>query len=257
MILKTRAPSFFYILLLFLSASVGAEGFNTFACLRDLLPLTDHGSYQRKRGDIEKPFVTGDKYIVFPEVRAHKVTGFYVYDRGGAYFYDTIEVRAEGKVRYLPIAGLAETKERPLYQMVAQPGGLETMTIYYMPGFKAGETNRNGPVALGASVLPVAGAFVSRPEKYDYVYQNPDDFSESRLHEWLARNRGGRAPASEQKIVRQIVTLSVKTKKTQDELWRPLKEELRLRRDWIRDHNIDNQTFIEIRRAMDGSCKEP
>ncbi len=256
MILKTRALSFFLILFSFPSASTGAEGFNTFACLRDLLPLTDHGAYQRKRRDVERPFITGDKYIVFPEVRARKVTGFYVYDRGGAYFYDTIEIREEGGIRTLPISGLVEAKERPLYQMVAQPGGLETMTIFYMPGFKVGETNSNGPVALGASVLPVVGAFISRPEKYDYVYQSPQDISDSRLQEWLVKHKGGRAPASEQKIARQIVSLSLKVRKNENELWRPLKQELRLRRAWIGNHNIDNQTFKEIRRAMDGSCKE-
>jgi|GEM_PF-5236218 len=255
MILKTKALNFF--ILFFVSLPAGAEGFNAFECLRDLMPLTNHGVYQGKRIDVEKPFVIDGKYIVFPEVTARKLIGFFVYDARGAYYYDTIEIKKENGAQSLPIAGLELVKERPLYQMVAQPAGLETVTIYYMPGYDANETNTNGPVALGSSVLPVIGAFVSRPDQYDYVYQSPHDVPENRLQDWLAKNKGGRRPAStgDTKVERRIVSLLSKAKKDEKRLWQPLKEELRLRQSWIKDHNIDNQTFIQIRRLMDGPCK--
>lgn len=257
MILKTRALNSILLFLL-ISFRAGAEGFNTFECLREMMPLTEHGSFQRKRTDVEKPFISDGKYLVFPEVLARKLTGFFVYDHDGAYYYDTIEVKSEGSPKDLPIAMLALAKERPLYQMVAQPGGLETMTIYYMPGYKAGGSNGNGPVILGTSVLPVVGAFLSRPEQYDYVYQSPQDVADNRLQEWLAKNKGGRTPAAvtEQKIDRQIVTLSTQRKKDEKVIWKPLKEELRMRRFWVKDHNLDNQTFKKISHLMDGPCKD-
>lgn len=256
MILKTKALNSLFFLLITVNA--GAEGFNTFDCLRDLMPLTEHGNYQKKRVGIERPFVADKKFIVFPEVTARKVTGFFVYDGKGAYFYDTVEIKSGNGVKATPIAALEEVLERPVYQMVAQPGGLETMTIYYMAGFKVAESNGNGPVALGTSVLPVIGAFVSRPERYDYVYQSPQDMSENRLQESLAKNRGGRVPASvgDQKVVRKMVSLATRSKREEKALWAPLKEELRMRRNWVQEHNIDNATFVKIRRAMDTSCKE-
>jgi hypothetical protein len=236
--------------------SAGAEGFNTFDCLRDMMPLTERGSFQRQRVNVERPFMAGEKYMVFPEVIARKVTGFYVYDGKAAYYYDTIEARTEHGLSASPIAALAERKDRPLYQMTAQPAGLETVTIYYMPGFNAGETNKNGPVVLGTSVMPVIGAFVSRPEQYDYAYESPKDVPENRLQDWLAKQKGGRAPASEQKVDRELVSLKSKHKKSEAELWAPLKAELSLRRKWVRDHNLDDRTFKELSRVMDGSCRE-
>ena len=118
MILKTRALN---LLFLFISVSAGAEGFNTFDCLRDMMPLTERGSFQRQRVNVERPFMAGEKYMVFPEVIARKVTGFYVYDGKAAYYYDTIEARTEHGLSASPIAALAE---RASGTIIKQAGAL-------------------------------------------------------------------------------------------------------------------------------------
>lgn len=304
MILKTKALRSLKLFALLISFRVGAEGFNTFDCLRDMMPLTAHGIYQKLRKNVEKPFMVGTKYIVFPEVISRKLSGFYVYDSAGAYFYDTIETRTEEGTTALPIAGLELKPERPLYQMVAQPAGLETVTIYYMPGYNAFESNTNGPVALGTAILPVIGALISRPEQYDYVYESPKDATDNRLHEWMAKENAGRsiasvgakpipvdtatihavkprgptihavrrpasvtqsqtqaqaqaapAPAPVPKIERKMVSLVTRRKLDDKAMWQPLKDELRLRREWTKSHNIDNRTFKSLSRILETTCK--
>jgi hypothetical protein len=140
--------------------------------------------------------------------------------------------------------------------MVAQPKGLETVTIFFMPGFDAKLTNQDGPVMLGASVLPVVGAFVSRPEKTDWVYQNPKQIGEDELKNWVHRNMGGRKPASPEEVVlsKRIVKLRTKTEKAQDALYAPLKNELSLREKWVESRNLDDQTFRNFNRVLQTTC---
>ena len=262
MILKTnRLNSFFLITTLFVSKVAGAEGFNTFECLRDLLPATDRGSYQSDRNQVERPFVINNKYIVFPEIKGRGLTGFFLYDRLGAYYYDSIEAKGAAGNKITPIAELSAAKDKTLYQMVVQPGGLETVTIYYMPGFDSKETNASGPVVLGTSVLPVIGAFVSRPDQYDSVYQNPSAVPDGRLKEFISAGQSRRpASASKEapalKIDRKIVSLGSRKIKDNARLWQPLKDELALRRDWIKKTNLDAKTSRDIARPLNGPCKQ-
>lgn len=248
MILKTSLLS----LILVAFISVDAWAFNEFDCLRDMLPVTSHGTFQSKRKGVEPPFMIEDKYMVFPEVRAKKVTGFYIYDHDNAWYFDAIQ---SGQAPAEPIASLNQ-KGKVLYQMVVQPNGLETLTIYYMPGFDARRTNQNGAMVLGASVLPVVGAFVSRPEKADYFYQNPSSFSDDELKGWVFHNMSGRKPASANQVSlnKQMVKLIAKSAKVKDDLYGPLKRELELREKWIESKNLDDQTFKSFNRALQTTC---
>jgi hypothetical protein len=239
-------------LILILIHGAPAFAFNEFECLRDMLPVTAHGAFQSKRKGVEQPFMLDDRHMVFPEVRDRRVTGFFLYDSSGAWYFDAVQATESGEE---PISALNQ-KGKVLYQMVAQPKGLETVTIFFMPGFDAKLTNQDGPVMLGASVLPVVGAFVSRPEKTDWVYQNPKQISEDELKNWVHRNMGGRKPASPEEIVlsKKIVKLRTKTEKAQDALYAPLKNELSLREKWVESRNLDDQTFRNFNRVLQTTC---
>lgn len=233
------------ILAIFIGTSVhaGTPKGSPFACLKDLLPLTDRGTYQKKRVEVETPFVRDNRFIVFPEVVQRKVTGFFVYDGKIARYYDTAVIGAAGKKVEVPIAELGDKKPVKIFQMVAQPAGLETVTIFYQPGLERDGTNKEGPVMLGSSVLPVVGAIVSRPESYDFVYRNPDPAT-------------GRSPASMSAPPVEIVTLKTVSPKGEKRLWQPLHDELSLRKTWIKEHNLDDATFKGLSRVLDSSCRE-
>jgi hypothetical protein len=96
---------------------------------------------------------------------------------------------------------------------------------------------------LGSSVLPVLGAIVSRPESYDFVYRNPEPML-------------GRSPANAPSLPVEMVALKTVSPKTQKRLWQPLYDELRLRKTWIKEHNLDEVTFKDLSRALDSSCRE-
>jgi hypothetical protein len=249
MILKTSLLNLLFLLI----GAPQAFAFNEFDCLRDMLPVTAHGSFQSRRKGFEQPFMVDDSHMVFPEVQKKVVTGFYLYTRDGGWYYDAVQA---GDKPPEPISALNQ-KGKVLYQMVVQPAGLETVTLYYMPGFDARETNSEGPVMLGASVLPVVGAFVSRPEKTDFVYQNPTSVSEDELKSWVYRNMGGRKPAAASKIAlsRSIVKLATKVPKSEAALYAPMKSELELREKWTEDRNLDDQTFRSLSRVMQTTCK--
>ena len=238
---------------LLVTLSPGARALNSFECLRDLIPLSERGALQGKRSGVERPFLIQDKYIVFPEVKGKAVTGFYVYDSTGAWFYDGVETSTAKS-----IARLGQERGSRLYELVAQPRGLETITIHFMPGFDAPGSNKNGAAILGSSVLPVVGAVLSRPEKYDYVYQSPLSVPESELQAWV-RDNGSRsrkpASAAEVKIEKQIVKLTFGAAKRHEELWAPLKTELSLRRKWLFEHNLDQRTAIEFSRVQASTCR--
>jgi hypothetical protein len=243
MILKTNRLNLILTILLGATAHAGTPKGSPFTCLKDILPLTDRGAYQSKRIDVETPFVRGNRFLVFPEVVKRKVTGFFVYDENSAWYYDTAVIGTAGKKIEVPIAGLDERKPAKIFQMVAQPAGLETVTIFYQPGFERDDTNKEGPVMLGSSVLPVVGAIVSRPESYDFVYRNPEPSA-------------GRSPAGVPALPVEMVTLKTASPKSEKRLWQPLHEELRLRKAWIKEHNLDEVTFKDLSRALDSSCRE-
>lgn len=237
-----------------------ASAFNTFECVRDLLPVTDRASFQSKRQGVEEPFLLNDKYLVFPEVSNGTVSGFYFYGPKIAVFYDAIEIKGTRSVtRYI-----GDLKFRPsegIYEMVAQPTGLETVTVSYLPGYQMASSGRGGPVMLGSSVLPVIGAFVSRPAMHKAAYSNPSFANESDVKRWVAArspNPGGRQPAAADKteVVKTIVRLKTLHPKQEDELWRPLKQELKFRQDWIKTRNLDEKSFKQLTLIMEGSCKE-
>lgn len=221
-----------------------AEALNPFECLRDLMPITDRASLRRQRNGVERPFlVNGDRFLVFPEAKAGRVTGFYLYDRRGAWYYDAIESKS-GKKR---IAELDVDREK-IYELTAQPGGIETVTVFFLPGFDGQKKNKQGPMVLGASVLPVVGAFVSRPNMSTAGYQDPSKAIQSELDRW-SRKR-------ESNLERTLVRLSTIQSLTQKQITKPLQDEVRLRREWIKGHNLDNQSFRALMRVMDRSCRE-
>ena len=250
MILKT---SLLKLSVLFISFVPSAYAFNTFDCLRDMLPITAHGSMQSQRKAVEPPFMLDAKHMVFPEVNNKIVTGFYLYDRTEAWYFDAFR---EGEKPLQPI-GTLNTQAKTLFQMVAQPQGLETITIHYMPGYSARESNKDGPVILGASILPVIGAFVSRPDRTEYAFQNPAGVNEDRLKGWVHFKSGCRKPAeaNQIQIERRLVRLDTMKPKARERLFDPLNQELSLRQHWISSRNLDNKTFQALNRSLDTNCK--
>src|SRR5262249_39548908 len=159
----------------------------------------------------------------------------------GAAFYDAVD--KSGKVVH--IGDLVFKKDEGVYELVAQPGGLETVTVQYLPGFRLVPSGRDGPVILGASVLPVIGAFVSRPVLDRTAYVDPKNINEMVIKKWMTERWEGRKPASVEDVPVHTTILklkSVQAKATED-LWKPLKAELKLRKAWIQTHNLDEQAF--------------
>ena len=137
-----------------------------------------------------------------------------------------------------------------------------------MPGFGADRTTANGPVVLGASVLPVVGAFVSRPAApLRQVYYDPRTVSDHDLKEWVykqatdklaADKPSTRKPSAvdEVQVPHQMMQLLTARPKSGDDLWKPLKAELALRKAWIQAHNLNESSFKSLSRLLQTSCKE-
>ena len=225
MILKTN-PLKPVLLVLALSAvsPVQAGAYNAFDCLRDLMPITDRATVQSKRGEVEEPFLVNEKFIVFPEISNDTVTGFYFYGQKGAAYYDAAEVKNSTK----HLGDLQFKKDDGIYELVAQPTGLETVTIHYLPGFKTSSSGGKGPVVLGVAVLPIIGAFMSRPSVGQVTYLNPKNVNDIVVKKWMAETLGDRTPASVEDIKVNMTMLRLKTvqAKSTEELWKPLKHEL-------------------------------
>lgn len=237
-----------------------ASALNTFECVRDLLPATDRASFNTKRVGVEEPFLVNDKFLVFPEVTNGTVSGFYFYGPKVAAYYDAVEIKGK-KSSIRQIGDLVFRASEGVYDMVAQPSGLETVTVPFLPGYQSGSSGRNGPVMLGSSVLPVIGAFVSRPAMTKTYYHNPGAANESDIKRWVAArmpSEGGRKPAMNEEgtVNRTIVHLRTVQNKSEEDLWRPLKHEFKLRREWIKSHNLDEKSFKQLSLIMEGSCKE-
>lgn len=230
-----------------------AQASNKYECLRELVPVTDRAFLRHRRKQVEAPFfLNNGRFMVFPEVDERKVTGFFVYNASGAWYFDSIK-KSDGTLK--AIADLLPGPDG-IYELIAQPSGLETVAIHLLPGFSKQKGNKDGPVMLGASVLPVVGAFVSRPDLQVTKYTDPVSSSEQEIKGWMLATGAGRSPASanEQKMNRTLVHLKTQKPKSSSRLWEPLEEEFHLRRDWIKRSNLDEQSFRQLTRIMSTTC---
>ena len=194
--------------------------------------------------------------MVFPEVEGKTVTGFFVYREDKAWYFDALESKTP------PVARQAlrtfKSGDHTLYEMIAQPTGLETITLLYMPGFGAEDTTKNGPVALGASFLPVIGGMMSRTnQNLITIYHNPSEVHETDLQQWIYEH-SSRKPASVKEIevqckMMQLITLQPKNSVL---LWAPIKAEYKLRKLWVQTHNLDESSFRTLSRLMQTTCQE-
>lgn len=234
---------------LLLLTGAAASAHEPFNCVRDLLPITGPAAFQVKRAGVEKPFAIAEKYIVFPEVKEGRLTGFYIYSGQKAKYYDSYEGRL-----------LTSLKEEDLtvYELIAQPDGLETVSIKYLPGYRAGESTQAGPVVLGSSILPVMGAVVSRDNlNIKSVYHDPSGVSEEELRHWIyQRMANPPASAREVKINRKLLHLGMLQGKSKTDLWEPLQTEFKARKNWVQTHNLDENAFRQLARLMSTSCRQ-
>lgn len=205
-------------------------------CLRDLLPITDKVSFQKDRKGFEKPFVVESKYVIFPEVKNGKLTGFYVYSPRAAKYYDTVQTPMENKSG--DRVSVSKLKPGVRYDLTAQPEGLETVTIIYEPKARKTQARMPSSVALGSSIIPVVGALVELQEtrKADPVFQKAEE---------------GRGDEKARRLVR-LTTLSAKSSA---EMMQPLRAELDLRKKWIQRANLDNDSFRDLNRVLQTSCR--
>ncbi|MGE3681387.1 MAG: hypothetical protein AB7G93_06645 [Bdellovibrionales bacterium] len=242
-------------------ATQPSQAFNTYECLRALMPITERGLFQSKRKGFEEPVVLSDEYIAFPEiapdVNKERVTGFFVYSRDGAWYYDAAELNTRRQPVKIPIADLGFVPSRGYYEMVAQPRGLETITIRYLPGFAPENTDSSGSTFLGTSMFPVIGALISRPEQRKTIYHNPGLASDSSLKKWIFDQLRGRRPASASQVVvnRTIVHLRTQNAKPRERLLEPLQVEHQLRRGWVQNNNLDEAAFRQLSAAMETHCR--
>jgi len=253
MILKTNRLKLAALILIAVSGAT-ASAYDTFACVRDLLPVTEAASFQVHRKGFEKPFMLSERFMAFPSISNDVVTGFFIYSADHAHHYDSVQ-NPDGSLT--PLAALRRTNPNTLYQLVAQPDGLETVTLKYMPGYGQGESVKSGPVILGSSVLPVVGSFMSRTNApLKVIYHNPMGLDEEVLKQWVY-DHSTRRPANVQQLEldHQILHLATKTELDDKTLWAPLKRELELRKAWIQSHNLDEETFREFSRIKETSCK--
>lgn len=248
MILTKNQHSLWVGLSLFWAGAL-AHANPSFNCVRDLLPITGKAALHVKRSGVERPFSIADKYLVFPEVTSDRVTGFYVYAENKAAYYD---MAGDRMLEDFAVSDLT------LYELVAQPNGLETVTIGWLPGFRTGKTVSQAPVVLGSTIMPVVGAVVSRDAAaLNSVYYNPGDVHESDLQEWIYHRMGSRKPASVKDVVvkKKLLHLGTREVKSAGELQAPLKAELAARKAWVRSHNLDEESFRKLARLMDGTCR--
>ena len=255
MILKTSRLKPLVLIGVALSA-VTVQASNTFECVRDLMPITEQATFQGARSSVESPFVQSGKFIVFPEVSKDHLTGFFVYSKTSAKYFDAVETK-DAPAHQTAIADLHASSDHPVYSMVAQPDGLETVTLEYLPGFGAEETTGDGAVVLGSSVLPVVGALVSRAnEQLHVAYRNPSEANEADIKNWIFTHSSRHpATANAVEINHQLMQLVTKRAKSQEDLWQPLKSELRLRKKWVQEHNLDESSFQSLSKVMETSCK--
>lgn len=250
-ILKTSLHKSLLVLAL---TSTPAFAFSTMNCLKDMIPLTDHGVFQRERKRVENPFFVNDKYLVFPEVEGGRLHGFYVYADDHAWYFDAVKDDA----KTLKISDLTFKPEEGILELVGQPEGLETISLSYVPGYNPYESDSKGPVILGAAVLPVVGGLVTPKQPVQTVYYDPKRATEDELKAWVAKHTSGRKPAKVNSTVvnEKIVKLVSIEKPSQEQLWAPLKQELKLRKAWVKNNNLDEETFRRFGHVMETTCKQ-
>jgi hypothetical protein len=231
MTLKTSLRKFLILIACCTCARARADDL---ACLRELLPITDKVSTHGDRKDWEKPFLVNDNFIVFPEVKDGKVSGFYVYGKKRGQYYDVAQSPSK---KILKRTTLAELTQGAIYDMVAQPEGLETVTIAFAPQLKNIPSRTPSSAALGASMLPVVGALMALQEKPESrtVYTPPD-------------------PHQTEGKTRKLMQLGTATIKSQEEIFEPVKQELELRKKWLQKANLDDATFKDLNRILQHSC---
>lgn len=262
--MKARNFTFFIILALLSTTSwefAVAKAGKTPAlsrCLIEIMPITDRMTLNTKRKGIEAPFVLNDRFVVFPAVKSQRVVGFYIYGENSASYYDAVEVQVGQTTVQRSLEHLKFSAERGIYDLITQPDGIETISIEYMPGFDPQSTLTNGPVVLGASVLPVVGAFVSRPEYQKVIYHNPKRATDTEVKNWAySQMAGGRKPAAEAELpeVHKTVVKLLKSHSQKSEVtWAPLRQELRIRRAWIKENNLDTESYKILNRALAMGC---
>lgn len=251
-ILKTSLRS--SLLIFAAAASSQAFAFSTMNCLRDLIPLTERGAFQRSRKSVERPFFVNDKFLIFPEIDNTRLQGFFVYANDRAWYFDAVKIGS----RTTKISDLTFSRENGILELVAQPEGLETISIFYMPGYDPNESRSKNSVVLGSAVLPVVGSLVMTKPQAQPIYYNPKQATKEELQAWVAKHSGGRHPADIRSVViNQKLAKLVSTEKISgDQLWAPLKQEFNLRRAWVKNNNLDEETFRRFGHVMETSCKQ-
>ena len=260
-----RAPArSLLICLVTLSAGAGAEIANRFECLKTLLPLTKDRADVIRPDGTEPPFMINENYLAFAAAEKGRVAGFYVYDHDQAWYYDTVE-RPGGAPGRTPLKALRADRDSGVIELTAQPNGLETIAISHLPGFGpnflAVEATYANTAILGASVLPVVGAFIPHPKGRDLAYHDPRRVKPRDLETWFTRQglvATERTSTSDHEgsIARTILKLAVGTAKTPRELWAPLDREIERRRAWVKQNNIDLVTFGGLNKAMQNGCRQ-
>jgi hypothetical protein len=142
--------------------------------------------------------------------------------------------------------------------MITQPDGLRTLTLLYLPGLWRQESTANAPVALGSTMFPVIGAIAAKTRPSPKaVYSNPSELSEEDLKASIYAHLEQK-PANIQDVTvrRTMVRLTSQNLESAALLWMPLKQELRLQREWIQSHNLDLPTFQEFSHLLEGPCRE-
>ena len=228
MILKTNLRRWIFALcfeLLFLANAQAGE----VECLRDLIPITDNVSYRMRRAGVERPFVVSGKFVVFPEVQGAQLTGFYIYTDKSKKYYDAVM----GK------KSVADLAAGFVYDLVAQPDGLETVTVSYTPQMSQQSSRTPSSAAVGSSMLPVVGVLVEFQEnrKAKAIYNDPSKLSQTAAFD------------------RKLMQLSTKKSKSSADLLSPLRAELKIRKDWIQRANLDNESFKQLNKVLQTTCK--
>lgn len=237
-----------------------ANALDQFECARGLISVTEQANLQDRRKGVEKPFFEGD-YLVFPEIRGRRLAGFYVYKGDKAWHYDAVENIKEksnhNNATHLFSIVSAPFKDTNIYQMVTQPDGFRTLTLLYLPGLLGEESIANAPVALGSTVLPVIGAIAAknRPQAKQ-IYTNPTYSSDEEIKAWIYPKLQ-RKPANirDVSVGRTMVRLASRGQTDLERLWRPLRAEMNLRRNWIQTHNLDTPTFQRFSKLLEGPCR--
>lgn len=209
-----------WVMVFSLSARASNQSYNVIDCLRELIEISDHGVFKNRKG-FEQPVSLSREFLAFPEIRNNKLNGFYIYNRDAAFYYDAVEFPDGQRVA---IKELAYKEEVGIYRMTAQPLGLETVSIDYLPGFD--------------------------PDKNGRQYNSPALQPERVVKKWMFPEQ------KDAEIKHTLLRLLSQGSKTPEQLWAPVHEEKKMRRSWIQRHNLDQAAFRNLNRVLEGVCRE-